>query len=132
MSQENVEILRRAVDAFERGDRTAWFPLLDEDYEITPVGDWPDARAIRGREAGWDFYRDIAETLSLGSAYVELVAAGGDKVFVHQRHEGRGLTSGADVQLDYWRVVTFREGKVLRDQWFTDHAEALEAAGLRE
>ena len=35
-------------------------------------------------------------------------------------------------QLDYWVVVTFREGKILRDHWFLDRAEALEAAGLRE
>jgi hypothetical protein len=28
--------------------------------------------------------------------------------------------------------MSFREGKMLRDQWFADRAEALEAAGLRE
>jgi ketosteroid isomerase-like protein len=44
----------------------------------------------------------------------------------------RGRTSGAGVQLDYWVVVTFREGKILCDQWFADRAEALEAVGLRD
>jgi ketosteroid isomerase-like protein len=132
MSQENVEAIRQAVEAFDRRDRAAWLPLLDEDYEIAPAGDWPEARAIRGGEAGWNFYLDIAQTLSLGRAHVEFVAAGGDKVLAHQRHEARGQRSGADVELDYWRVTTFREGKILRDQWFTDRAEALEAAGLRE
>jgi hypothetical protein len=29
-------------------------------------------------------------------------------------------------------VITFREGRIARDQWFADRAEALEAAGLRE
>jgi ketosteroid isomerase-like protein len=32
MSQENIEIVRREVDAFNRGDRAAWLALLDEDY----------------------------------------------------------------------------------------------------
>jgi ketosteroid isomerase-like protein len=32
MSQENVELTRPAVDAFNRGDRAAWLALLDEDY----------------------------------------------------------------------------------------------------
>jgi ketosteroid isomerase-like protein len=32
MSQENIEIVRPAVDAFDRGDRAAWLALPDEDY----------------------------------------------------------------------------------------------------
>jgi ketosteroid isomerase-like protein len=132
MSEENVEVARRALEAFNRGDRTTWLASLDEDYEITPVGDWPDARAIRGGEAGWDFYLDIAQTLGFGGAYVELVDAGADKVLGHQRHEARGRTSGADVAVDNWLVTTFRDGKILRETWFTDRAEARKAAGLRE
>jgi|SRR5215211_174572 len=132
MSQENVEIVRRHVDDFNRGDRTAWLALLAEDYEITPTGDWPDARAIRGGEAGWQFYRDIVQTLSFGRTRIEYVDAGGDKVLGHQRQEGRGRASGADVEVDYWIVTTFREGKISRDEWFTDRTDALEAVGLRE
>jgi ketosteroid isomerase-like protein len=132
MSQENVEVMRRLLDAFNRDDRTAWLASLDEDYEITPVGDWPDGRAIRGGEAGWKFYLDIAQTLSFGSAHFEFVDAGGDKVLGHQRHQARGRTSGAAVEVDYWLVTTFRDGKVLRDEWFTDRADALEAVRLRD
>ena len=31
-----------------------------------------------------------------------------------------------------WIVITFRDGKIVRDVWFDDRATALEAAGLRE
>jgi ketosteroid isomerase-like protein len=55
-----------------------------------------------------------------------------DKVLVHWRHDVRGRASGADVEINYWIVVTFREGRIARDQWFADRAEALEAAGLQE
>ena len=132
MSQENVEILRRRIDAFNRGDRSAWLASLDEDYEIVTLGDWPDAGAIRGGEAGWDFYRDVAETLTFERVHVEFLDAGVDKVLGHQRHGARGRQSGAGVEVDRWFVTTLREGKVLRDEWFTDRAAALEAAGLRE
>ena len=44
----------------------------------------------------------------------------------------RGRTSGAEVELNYWVVITFREGRIVRDQWFADRAEAREAAGLSE
>jgi ketosteroid isomerase-like protein len=132
MSEENVAAIRQAVEAFDRRDRAAWLPLLDEDYEIAPAGDWPEAGVIRGGANGWNFYLDIAQTLNLGRAHVEFVDAGGDKVFDHELREARGQRSGADVHLHYWRVITFREGKILRDEWFTDRAAALEAAGLRE
>jgi ketosteroid isomerase-like protein len=44
----------------------------------------------------------------------------------------RYIRRGAEVKFDYWFVATVRQGRILRMQWFTDHAEALEAAGLRE
>jgi ketosteroid isomerase-like protein len=34
--------------------------------------------------------------------------------------------------MDLWHVVTFREGRILRMQWFADRTDALEAAGLHE
>jgi ketosteroid isomerase-like protein len=139
MSQENVEAVRRSLDAFNRGDRNTWLALRHQDFEIIPISDWPDARMIRGREAAWDFYREVADTLSMRVAsdthrasYANLVDAGADKVMAHQRHGGRGRTSGVDVEVDYWTVITFRDEKMLRDEWFGAHAEALEAAGLRE
>ena len=132
MSQENVEIARRSMDAFNRGDRNAWLATRHEESAIVPLSTWPNARRIHGREAGWDFYHDIADTLSLQVSYLELVDAGADKVLVHQRQEGTGQASGVDVDDNSWIVITFRDERVLRDEWFTDRAKALEAAGLPE
>jgi ketosteroid isomerase-like protein len=44
----------------------------------------------------------------------------------------RGKASGASVAWSYWVLFTFRDGKVLRSEWFADRGEALEAAGLSE
>jgi ketosteroid isomerase-like protein len=60
------------------------------------------------------------------------VDAGADKVLAHQRHEAHGQRSGAEVEVDYWLVITFREGRIVRDEWFSTRDAALEAAGLRE
>ena len=86
---------------------------------------------IRGREAIWDFYVGIAETFGMDSSDAEIVDAGGDKVVVHRAAAARGRASGAEVVFGYSVVTTFREGKIIRDQWFADRAEALKAAGLR-
>jgi ketosteroid isomerase-like protein len=43
-----------------------------------------------------------------------------------------GAEAGQIVEVDYWIVATLREGRIVRDEWFTDREEALEAAGLSE
>ena len=133
MSEENLENARQALDAFNRRDRAAWLALRDPDCETVPMGDWPEARAIRGPEAGWEFYVGVTEAFEGGPyRYAELMAAGPDKTVGHLRRRVRGRASGVDVEFNYWAVTTYREGIVLRDEWFEDRAQALEAAGLSE
>jgi ketosteroid isomerase-like protein len=134
MSQENVETMRRSLEAFDRRDRNAWLALRHPDVEVVPARVWPEADVIRGPEAGWDFYvaaLDAFEAIDFGDA-VELVDAGADEVLIHYGQAVRGKTSGAEVQFVFWVVVTFRDGKTVRDHWFVDQAEALKAVGLRE
>jgi ketosteroid isomerase-like protein len=52
---ENLEALRRALDAFNRRDRAAWLAVNDPDFEAVPSRNWPEAVSIRGGEAVWDF-----------------------------------------------------------------------------
>jgi ketosteroid isomerase-like protein len=133
MSQENVETLRQSNEAFDRRDRAAWLATRDDqDYEVVTSRYWPEADAVRGGEAAWEFYVNVAEAFERLPVDAELVDAGADKVLVHWRHDVRGRASGAEVEINYWIVVTFREGRIVRDEWFADRGQALEAAGLRE
>jgi ketosteroid isomerase-like protein len=133
MSQENVEAVRKSIEAFDRRDRAAWLAPRDPDCEVIPSAMWPEVDAVRGREPAWDFYVKIAEAFEqLPVADTELVDAGADKVLVHWRSDVRGRASGADVEIEYWIVLTFQEGRIARDEWFADREEAVKAAGLRE
>ena len=134
MSQENVETVRQALDSWDRRDRATWLALHDPDSEVIPSRHWPEPGAVRGREPAWEFYVN-----SLGEAFerlavedAELVDAGADKVLVHHPLASRGRASGARFEASVWAVVTFREGRIVREEWFFDRAEALEAAGLRD
>jgi ketosteroid isomerase-like protein len=137
MSEENAETARQAIDAANRDDRAAWLALHDQDCEVVPSRFWPEPEVIRGREAAWEFYSNFTRTLEgfadpivVGDA--EIVDAGADKLLIHLRHPmGSGL-SEAGVEASSWNVVTFREGRIVREEWFLDRAEALEAAGLSE
>src|SRR5262245_1754919 len=135
MSEENVEIVRRATDAVNRRDRAGWLALHDQNYEMVPSRDFPQAETVRGRERVWDFYIDLyfeSFDWDSGNPEIEITDAGGDKVFVHVRVMMRGQASGAEVEASTWMVFTLQSGMILRGQYFQERAEALEAAGLSE
>jgi ketosteroid isomerase-like protein len=136
MSQENVELVRQGLDAVNRRDKAAWLALCHPELENIPPQDWPESDPIRGGEPVFDFLaveaQDAWEEDSSPFEYVELIDAGNDRVVADMRREVRGKASGASVAWRYWQVVTFRNGKVLRIEWFGERAEALEAVGLSE
>jgi ketosteroid isomerase-like protein len=132
MSEENVERLKRALDAFSRRGRAAWRELCDPDFEWVPVGDWPEAGPIRGRDAVWDMIVASDEPWERGAYQIIELADRGDKVAAHLRRDLRGKSSGVKVNYDYWFVLTFRNHKAVRGEFFQDRAGALEAAGLEE
>ena|ERR1700716_1020160 len=132
MSQENVELSQRALDAGNRRDKAAWLALNDPEVEWLPARDWPESDAIRGREAVWDFWVAANEPWEEGAfEYVEVIEAGDDKLVTHVRADIQGKASGASVVFSYWLVTTFRNGKILRIEYFAGRGEALEAVGLR-
>jgi ketosteroid isomerase-like protein len=136
MSQENVEIMRQSLAAVNRRDRAAWLALCDPEVENIPPRDWPESDPIRGGESVHDFLVVEAQAAweedTSPFEYVELMDAGNDKVVADLRRDVRGKASGASVAFSYWQVVTFRNGKMVRIEWFGDRSEALEAAGLSE
>ena len=133
MSQENVDLAQKGLDAFNRRDRAAWLALMDPDMEAVPPRDWPESAPIRGSEAMWSFYVQNIEAFREGVLEnVELIDAGNDRVLAHMRGEMQGRLSDASVVFSFWPVSTFRHGKTVRMEWFADQAEALKAVGLEE
>ena len=132
--EENAETARRALDDFNRRDKATWLLSQDPEVETHPPKAWPENAPIHGAEACWDFYVENTNAFEAGGDFdvVELIKASGDKVVVNQRQEMRGKSSGVGVVFDFWLVLTFRKGKIVRGDWFTTRAEALEAAGLSE
>ena len=132
MSEENVEIVRRSLEALDRRDLTTWLAVVDGDYEVVPTSDWPEP-GVRGAEAAFIWYVQAFDTVEQAPVVeTEFVDAGADKVLLHYRVDLRGAESGAEVKFNRWCVITTRKGRLLRTEWFSDCAEALEAAGLSE
>jgi uncharacterized protein len=133
MSQENVAVLRRSIEAFNRGDPDAWVAALAPEFEYTASG---AVVGIRGTYRGADGFRRFLDSFwdEFDEPKAELgeLIAEGDQVLASVTFSGRGKNSGVATSLDLWHLWTLRDGKAVRGQAFTSKDEALKAAGLSE
>ncbi len=133
MSQENLEIARRGIDAVNRGDRDEWLAGFAPDAEWHTTGRFADEGVYRGRaglERLWaEFRGDIEEPRFSVS---DIRAVGEERVFVAGAMTGRGKQSKAGFEEPHWFVLTFRDGLTVRVETYRDSVRALEGAGLRE
>jgi ketosteroid isomerase-like protein len=133
MSRENVEVVRRFHDAFNRRDIDGLTALLHADAEYIPILAKLEGRSYRGPDevVGWlrELDHDWAEFQTAPNEFRDL----GDRVLSLGTWRARARTSGVtlDSQPGAW-VTLLRDGKILRHETFTDREQALEAVGLRE
>jgi hypothetical protein len=133
MSQENIELLHQAIDAFNRRDLDAYLALQDPEVEFTPyeralegLGPY---RGFDGVRAWWD---ESFATLPNLRAELYEVRDLGAVTFSRGRLRGTGAGSGASFERTLWLVNEWRDKKTVWWCAFASEAEALEAAGLRE
>jgi ketosteroid isomerase-like protein len=94
MSQENVELVRKGVEDWNRGDRDATFELLDEHVVLRAAEGWPE-RVYYGKDQVRSFYEGIAETVGGDSGIEDLIDAG-DSVVLRVRARITGEQSGLE------------------------------------
>jgi ketosteroid isomerase-like protein len=133
MSQENVERLRAAIDAYNREGPEAIIAFLDPDVEW--VADRSDLGRVtyRGRDGVRKAFAEQFEGLDrLGFEIDELIDRGDQIVALGQLH-GRGRSTGIEGQSPLAIVFTVGgDGKIIRYESFRNAQEALEAVGLSE
>jgi ketosteroid isomerase-like protein len=134
MSQENVEIVRRSFDAFNRRDLEAVLDCWSDDIDYRAVEGAPDDHGpIHGKDALRAYAEDWLETFDdFRQEPLELIDPSEDKVVVVLRVSGRAKLSGVETNLTYAALYTIRGGKIARGREFWTRDEALEAARLRE
>jgi uncharacterized protein len=135
MSRENVEAFKRGVEALNRRDVEALLPELDPEVEWHSaflMGMTGKGTVYRGHEGIREFFGDVVEALSVFDAEYPEIRELGDRIVALGRLRTRGTASGAELESPIGSVVDLKNGKAIRVRTFLDHAEALEAAGLRE
>ena len=131
MSQENVEIVKRALAEFQRGN--FWVPeFFEPDVRIR----WLDAVGAPSETVGLQdmstFMLNWLGTFDNMSMVAERVIDAGDQVVEIAAWQGRGKASGVDTEWRQGTVWTLRDGRVASVIGHQEPSDALEAAGLSE
>jgi len=128
VSRENVELVQRGFEAWERGDLESLVQTFDEDVVTRPIIG-PDRLGPQGvLEMAADWVEGLDEFTMKPEEFMDA----GDQVVVRVRQEAREASAGLPVEATFWFVYTIREGKAVRFELFRDREQALEAAGVRE
>jgi len=133
MSQANVELMHRAIDAFNRRDLDSFLALMGPEVEFTPYEVWVQGgHPYRGHAGVRSWWEESFEVLPDLRAEVYEVRDLGDRTFVHGCLRGHGAGSGAPIERTMWLAVEWRDKKEVWWRSFGSEAEALEAAGRAE
>jgi ketosteroid isomerase-like protein len=131
MSQEHVELIHRALDAFNRRDLDAVLAMLHGDVEFGSR-----LAAMEGGFHGHEGIRRWWQTILDASPdrTIEIVEVRdlGDVTLTRARDRGHGAVSHVPYEETIWSVARWRGKKAVWWGVFSTKAEALEAVGLRE
>ena len=134
MSQENVEIMRRAFQALaDRGvDGLAEFLHPDINWRAME-GAPDDVGEMQGTEAARRYVEDWFATFDdFKTTPEELLDAADGRVVAVLGVTGRAKLSGITTGIRYAAVYTLRDGKIARVREYADRQEALAAAEVAE
>jgi ketosteroid isomerase-like protein len=141
MSQENVEIVRRAYESFNR-----WAAHPEEDPLANPeveslfhpevafhtYANAPEAGVYRGRDAVIAYNQRLFEQFESVRIELDEVLAADDRVVVVSRSTPSPGAAGAATVVQVVELWTIRDGLLAERQTLPTREEALEAVGLRE
>ncbi len=133
MSQENVEI---AVRYFEATDLAEAIGALAEDVTLVFHGEsrrLAGAETVSGKKGAINWLTDWFSRFDPDYRMeVEESRDWGDRVLVVTNHRAKGRASGVPISEQTTQVMTLRDGKIIRQDFFASRDEALEAAGVSE
>jgi ketosteroid isomerase-like protein len=131
MTDKNEELIRRAYEAYSRGDSATILQLVDPDLEWTyldPSFEDPEPQVCHGRhELATALQRQAEHQLT---SKLEEVAARGDQVMVAVRTPGVDAIRVRKADDRDYAVFTVREGRIVALRDCRDRQEARAIAGI--
>ena len=133
MSQENVEVVRKGIEAWNQHDADLWLSYAAADVEWMPAGPATVERSVyRGRDEVASGFAAVWQTWELFQLEEHQVRDLGDAVLWLGRVKMRGGASQLDLDQEFAVHTRLHEGQVIAVRSFLGWREALDAVGLAE
>src|SRR5512133_3391832 len=133
MSEEHVEIVRRAWNGAVDGGVEAALGCFTENCVMEDFPELPDRAVYRGRDGVREIDQHFREMWgAFDQDPHEFIDAGDNLVIAAVAMHGRGKGSGAPLDAKAFWVHELQASKIAHMRAFTTKEQALEAAGLRE
>jgi ketosteroid isomerase-like protein len=133
MSEENVEVVRRTLDAFNRRDVDGYLETIADDFALHSQFGGVEGRTYRGHRDIPMYFEDLAKAWhGYWAEPRDPVQGEDDKVACTLFVTAEAERSGIKVEKRLGAVFTVRAGKIVGIDAYPTRAEALEAAGLSE
>jgi ketosteroid isomerase-like protein len=128
MSQQNVELARRAYEAFNRRDLDALLALTHDEVVVESrlVAIEGGYHGLEGMRRWWN---SILEFIPDYTIEVEELSDRGEHTLARIRATGHGAGSATPLEETIWQPIKWRDGKCIWWRNFPSEAEALEAIG---
>lgn len=125
-----IDLLRKAYAAFNRGDMAAAVESLDPQIEWSEPPEFSGGGAYHGRDEVRRYLTQSQAGWAEGSSEPERFVSRGDRVvvFVHARFCLTGSDEWHEIRLA--DVYTFRDGTPIQMRAFADRNEALRWVGI--
>ena len=124
------EIIRQIYDEWGRGNFRAGTELYDPHITLVVRAEFADPGVHTGVEAVRKYMHGFLEPWKELTISANDVREVGDTVLVAATQRGTGMVSGAETELGYFQLWTFRGEKVIRIEIISGEDDAREAAGL--
>lgn len=133
MSEENVDVVRRNIEAYNARDIDAYVDTVAESLVFHSTFGGIEGRTYRGHAGARQYFRDLADAWRDYSLLADdYVGAGDDVVVGLFRVVADAHRSGIHLERRLGVIYTVRDGKIVGIDSYTTREEALRAAGLSE
>ena len=113
--QQNLDVVRRAYEAFGKGDIPGLLSLFDPSITWTTPGppDVPTAGTRKGPQAVAEFFQTLNATFEIQRFETREFFAQGDRVVVIGDDTSRVKATGKAIEFAFVHIFTVRNGKVV-------------------
>ena len=118
MSEENVELYRRGIEAFNQRDLEAFLALADPDVVGISRVLAIEGGSYRGHDGTREWWRDLLGVFPDFRIEVVWVREAGDLTVSELRNSAHGEGGAAPLEEFVWQVSEWRDGRVIRWQMY--------------